>query len=58
MSATHAPSLTCFLAQRLGVGAGAVDHDDEVVGLCRLLDYADWRVNVLVRLVGVVKSAA
>ena len=22
----------CFLAQRLGAGAGAVDHDDEVVG--------------------------
>jgi hypothetical protein len=33
-------------------------HRRQVIGLCRLLDYADWRVKVLVRLVGVAKSAA
>jgi len=36
-----------FLAQCLGVAALPGDHDDEVVGLCRALDYAGLPVTVL-----------
>jgi hypothetical protein len=28
---------------------GAVHHDQEIVRLCRLTDYAAWNVNVLAR---------
>jgi hypothetical protein len=35
----------CLLAQRLSVLAGAVHHDDKVIGLCRLRDYADLRAE-------------
>ena len=37
-----------FFAQGLGVGPGAVHEYHEVVRLCRLPDYADRDVNVLV----------
>ena len=37
-----------FFAQGLGVGPGAVHEYHEVVRLCRLPDYANRDVNVLV----------
>jgi len=39
----------CLFAQRLGMGTGAVDQDDPIVGLCRVPYYADRDVEVLVR---------
>jgi hypothetical protein len=41
----------------LGVGA-ILKTDNDVVGLCRLRDYADRVVNVLVRPLGVAADAA
>jgi hypothetical protein len=37
-----------FRKQRLGVRSGSRNQNDEVVRLCRLLDYAERRTKVLV----------